>query len=617
VAAITTVLLVVVHNLQISHEYETARDYFVRSTTADARREARKVEATFNSIYENIRTIALLPGVINIDRYGSNIGADGRETIQQIFNNLAHGVSISQIYIVPVAFDPKRRDPVTGRPEEPALMFGRPISKKQQTETVTIFEYRRLRDHQTWLQSNFPTADTISGLNVPMISGAEVVTRDNTHFAISGDDADRSGLVFSVPFYGADGALKGSVSATILSNVIRGLLPPKNYTLLNVKYGYFSRTEEDRDKTHSRQWVERGVANPDLVASSVIDVAGHDPRSEWRLWVGLPNTAFYASSAANTISLFEFGGYVGIALLMMLLLFMQWLETARANVKRATEVADKTREAHSATLEAERETRRLNVELEASMVILSETQKELVRHERLATLGQVTATLSHEIRNPLGAIRSSLYVIRQAVNKAELKLDRPLDRIERSVSRCDSLIDDFLEYTRTNELCIETVDASEFLSVLLDEQTLPDGIHLIRSLPVPGQQISVDPDRFRRVIINLVENAAQAIQEKNSKNGEISMSCRAHEGGSVINVRDNGPGIPDDVIDKIFEPLFTTKSFGAGLGLPTVKQLVEQHDGELKIDTEPGVGTTFSVFLPRARAVQALNDDPSNMEKAA
>ena len=263
------------------------------------------------------------------------------------------------------------------------------------------------------------------------------------------------------------------------------------------------------------------------------------------------------------------------------------------------------------------ELRLAHQELEANMKRLSEAQKELIKSERLSALGQVTATMSHEIRNPLGAIRSSLYVVREAVNKANIKLDRPLNRIERSVTRCDNIIGDFLEYSRTKEVSLKTVDGSEFLNEVLDEQTIPAGIALTRDLPRPGAQMAIDPERFRRVIINLVDNAAQAIQENRSEGGEIAVSCHARGRGSVIHIRDNGPGIPDEVLAKIFEPLFTTKSFGAGLGLPTVNELVKQHWAELTIDTQCGVGTTFSVLLPPASAVNAEINESDIEEKAA
>ncbi len=289
----------------------------------------------------------------------------------------------------------------------------------------------------------------------------------------------------------------------------------------------------------------------------------------------------------------------------------------RLHVVGKDEIADLSRNFNHMAEELKVLNGELEQRVEERTAELHEMQKQLVKNERLSTLGQVTATMSHEIRNPLGAIRSSVYVIRETATALNLKLNRPLDRIERSVARCDNIVGDLLEYTRTKELDAITVDGCEYLNEILDEQVLPDTVSLVRELQVPGPKVNVDLDRFRRVIINLVDNAAQAIRDNEGERGEIVVSCKPHDKGSVISVRDNGPGMSADVLGKIFEPLFTTKSFGAGLGLPTVKQLVEQHNAELRVDTEVGVGTTFSIIMPHASAATAGPTETREEEKAA
>jgi signal transduction histidine kinase len=139
---------------------------------------------------------------------------------------------------------------------------------------------------------------------------------------------------------------------------------------------------------------------------------------------------------------------------------------------------------------------------------------------------------------------------------------------------------------------------------------------LTRDLQMPGPQIAIDPERFRRVIINLVDNAAQAIRDSGGENGNINVSCSPFNDGTIISVKDNGLGIPDDVLDRMFEPLFTTKSFGAGLGLATVKQLVQQHSADMRIDTEVGVGSIFSVVLPDPSTLIPTDKHTRDMETA-
>ena len=109
-------------------------------------------------------------------------------------------------------------------------------------------------------------------------------------------------------------------------------------------------------------------------------------------------------------------------------------------------------------------------------------------------------------------------------------------------------------------------------------------------------RLSFDPERMRRVIINLIDNAAQAMAEKEP--GSVTVRTRADGGAFQLTVEDTGAGIPRDVLSKVFEPLFSTKSFGTGLGLPTVKQIVEQHGGTVEIESEPGAGTRVTVRLP-------------------
>jgi PAS domain S-box-containing protein len=231
---------------------------------------------------------------------------------------------------------------------------------------------------------------------------------------------------------------------------------------------------------------------------------------------------------------------------------------------------------------------------------LKRTQEELLRSERLSVLGQLTATVAHELRNPLSAIRNSVYALRELISSKGIALDRPLTRIERSIGRCDRIVTDLLDFARSRQLrCVPQV-LDEWLAEVLDEQKLPDRVALKRELSAPGVVVEFDPDRLRRVIVNLVDNAAQSMPESERErlSLEITVGTCAMAGGIEITVSDTGPGIAPDVLPRIFEPLFSTKSFGTGLGLPTVKQIVEQHGGEIELTSALGVGTRAIVRLP-------------------
>jgi PAS domain S-box-containing protein len=236
---------------------------------------------------------------------------------------------------------------------------------------------------------------------------------------------------------------------------------------------------------------------------------------------------------------------------------------------------------------------------------LHDMQEELLRKERLATLGQLTATVSHELRNPLGVIRNTMFTITEAAQASGLTLDRAFGRIERSIGRCDTIITDLLDYTRIRRLQREKFPLDSWLAEVLDEQQIPQRIALVREFGAGDPVVSVDADRLRRVIINLVDNAAQAIEGDregaNSAPPCITVRTRIVGERVEIEIADSGPGIPPEIFKRIFEPLFSTKGFGVGLGLPTVKQIMEHHGGSIEMSSEPGRGTRALIWLPLAR----------------
>lgn len=228
---------------------------------------------------------------------------------------------------------------------------------------------------------------------------------------------------------------------------------------------------------------------------------------------------------------------------------------------------------------------------------LEEKDSKLRQADRLSDLGQLTATVSHEIRNPLSVIRTAVHVMRNKSEKVGLDLNRPLDRAQRAVARCDDIVNDMLEYARANELQTEMVDSSRYLNDILDEQPVPANITLLRNLPEPGLELHIDRDRFRRAIINLVSNAAEAIKDGGIEDGLITVTCLPDCPRHSIQIFNNGPAIPQEVLDRMYEPLYTTKSNGSGIGLPTVKKLIEQHGAELHCETGEDVGTTWTILL--------------------
>ncbi|MCK5273612.1 MAG: PAS domain-containing protein, partial [Alphaproteobacteria bacterium] len=264
----------------------------------------------------------------------------------------------------------------------------------------------------------------------------------------------------------------------------------------------------------------------------------------------------------------------------------------------------------------EQELARLNTELEQRVeertAALRNAQAELVRSERLATLGQLTGTVAHELRNPLGAIMNSLGVIRLKCQKAgvSLDMDKSLDRADRGIKRCDGIITELLDFARSRGLQPEPTALDAWLGELLDEQQLPEGITVVRDCGLDDTVVSIDRDEVRRAVINVIDNACQAITNADGNNGiagcgVLTVATRGNGERIEIEIADTGPGIPEDVLPNIFEPLFSTKSFGVGLGLSIVRQVMEHHGGGLEIASKQGQGTQAVLWLPISRVQQS------------
>lgn len=256
---------------------------------------------------------------------------------------------------------------------------------------------------------------------------------------------------------------------------------------------------------------------------------------------------------------------------------------------------------------AEAEVRRLNEELEMRVEDrtreLREAQAELIKKSRLATLGQLTATVSHELRNPLGAMRTSAYVLAKSLPDENEGALKAIARIDRGIARCDRIIDELLDFTRSTEIDRKAVAVDGWLRAVLSEMTIPVGVKLETELQLGNLEAMLDSGRLRRAIINIVDNACQAITGQSDWDtrtgaGIVHVSTGKINSDIEIRISDNGSGIPADIRGKIFEPLFSTKNFGVGLGLPTVRQILEHHGGTVTVESEPGAGALFRLAFP-------------------
>ncbi len=229
---------------------------------------------------------------------------------------------------------------------------------------------------------------------------------------------------------------------------------------------------------------------------------------------------------------------------------------------------------------------------------LEAAQIEIVQKERLAVLGQLTATVSHEIRNPLGTVANSLYLLKTALSGEEhANLERPLKLAERNVERCDSIISDLLDFSRKRNIEKVPLRLDTWLVDLLDELSFPDDVHCEWTLS-SNSVILADSERLRRVMVNVITNALQALDERSEAGKFLKIETRVVDGRCEIDVCDNGPGMSDEIIKKIYEPMFSTKNFGVGLGVPIIKSILEGHGGGVTYYSSPGKGTTVAMWLP-------------------
>ena len=250
---------------------------------------------------------------------------------------------------------------------------------------------------------------------------------------------------------------------------------------------------------------------------------------------------------------------------------------------------------------------RLNSELSDNIQKLKDTQEEMVKAGRMAQLGQLTATVAHELRNPLAAVRTSAFVLDRKIRGKGLGVEQQLQRIDNGVVRCDNIISQLLDFARTRAAQRKLLDLDTWLAKIVEEEAakLPAIVTIDCTLALNGLVTAIDPDRMSRSLINLISNASEALVGKGDElsgdadfSPNITIRSSRTARGVEISVSDNGPGISEENLVKIKEPLFTTKSFGTGLGLPAVEKILEQHDGGLEITSRLGEGACFTAWFP-------------------
>jgi len=240
-----------------------------------------------------------------------------------------------------------------------------------------------------------------------------------------------------------------------------------------------------------------------------------------------------------------------------------------------------------------------NEELRAANEELKEAQEQLIRSERLAAIGQLAGGVGHELRNPLGAIKNAVYYIKGKVAKSELAQKEPrltefLDIADDEINSSNKIINDLLGFSRVVKPAVSSTRIKQVIDDALSRVPIPENIELTKRLDTDLNEIEVDPDQIQKVLLNIIMNAVQAMPE----GGKLTVSTREEGKFLEVEITDTGGGIPEETLDKIFEPLFTTRAKGIGLGLAVSKSIVDRHGGHIEVKSEVGEGTTFKVKLP-------------------
>lgn len=215
--------------------------------------------------------------------------------------------------------------------------------------------------------------------------------------------------------------------------------------------------------------------------------------------------------------------------------------------------------------------------------------------EKFEIIGKMATNLTHDLRNPLAIIKNTLEIMETKQELQPKEIKSYYDRMHSAADRISHQIEDVLDFVRTTQTNFERHLLNEILESALDKITRPDTIKIV--IPTNYVYAMCDFTKLEVVFTNLITNSIQAMNGV----GQIEIEFLDDALNTTIRISDTGCGIPQDDLPKIFEPLFTTKQTGTGLGLPSCKQIVEQHHGTINVSSNVGRGTTFTISMPKNR----------------
>ncbi|TPK79055.1 ATP-binding protein [Mesorhizobium sp. B2-4-17] len=581
---------------------------FQAENQAKNRAVAVNIEASFRQMYQGIRTIARLPTVRALSSESHSLQEDARVSAQEIYNNLAENLSVSELYIVPANFDPDRVDADRATPEVPLMTFDEFIvgknadqnsarlasSVKSRVEEVEIFEYRAMKIQLDYLNRKYGNDNVISNLNYPAIASREVITCDNTHYSPTApDDDNRKGLVYSVPFFGFDGKLRGIVTAVVLSDVLTEILPNDGYALSNDRLGFYRGSRDGQLWRQVSPRTEAGLDNVAYGSSTPLDFP--DVGGGWSLWSVVPTAVFLKSPAVQSINE-RFRTEVIILILgsVALAAALRWLAYRGSTV--------------------ERHNRELALRIEERTAELANAKK--VAEEASSAKSRFLARVSHEIRTPMHAIVGAAELLRasQPDRRAQAKLEI-IDHASQTLLDIVNQVLDLsaIEHGKLNVNSVEfepstlLLETCDMMRAVADRKGLTIAVECASNTPARYRS---DPARIRQILVNLIANAL-----KHTPAGGVTVRVSSEISGILaFDVVDTGSGIAEDDREHIFQEFYRgANSDGSGLGLAISRQLVERLGGTIQVsEAHPhGAHFRFTITIEPAAAIPIAREEPS------
>jgi signal transduction histidine kinase len=351
-------------------------------------------------------------------------------------------------------------------------------------------------------------------------------------------------------------------------------------------------------------------------------------RTPWVLWVGLPLSAvlapadrFMRDMIIAAILLALVGGLVALLISRQLTAPLREMTLAahgieagdysrRVNMERGDELGILAKafngmaaQVQSGRTDLEARVSSRTSELRSALAELHSAQESLVRREKLAMLGQLAGGVGHELRNPLGVMTNALYYLGMVLKEAAPDVKEYLGILRTQISLSEKIVGDLLDFARLKPPTRETVTVERIVKEQLERLGPAENIDVKHDFPVDLPPVRVDKIQIGQVVLNLLTNAFQAME---GKRGTLTLRARHNGNGSVrLDVIDTGVGMSREQLNKMFEPLFTTKARGIGLGLAVSRSLAEANGAAISAASELGEGSTVSVELPIAKAEAA------------